>query len=326
MLPDDSAPRRILNPAQKILLYLVLGLARLLRLIGYRGLAALARLAGFCFWHLARKRRRSAVASIERHLGVERAEAERIARLSFSSNFLSFLEILFASSFTLYDNPRLSYPPAFGELAVSEGRPIMGVTCHLGAWELLAGILGQFRPDYPSLVAGRNQKSDLLTVLIHRLRSTGASASVGHRNIAALISKTLRDQGTAAFVVDHNANRDEAIFLPFLGEEASVNIGPAMLALRSKSLVMPLFLKRLRPGHYELILLDCLDPAELVGSIKERTRQIAEFYTRAAETFVRMAPEQWFWMHNRWKTKRPGWKKRALEQQNKEDANAPGNV
>lgn len=326
MLPDDDAPRRSLNPAQKILLCLALGLARLLRLPGYRGLALLAGLTGFCFWHLARKRRRLAVASIERHLAVEHAEAERIARLSFKSNFLSFLEILFASSFTLYGNPRLSYPAAFGELAVSKDRPIVGVTCHLGAWELLAGVLGQFRPDYPSLVAGRNQKSDLMTVLIHRLRSTGSSASVGHRNIAALISKTLRDKGTAAFVVDHNASRDEAIFLPFLGEEASVNVGPAMLSLRSKSIVMPLFLKRLKPGHYELVLLDCLDSAELVGSIKERTRQIAEFYTRAAETCVRMAPEQWFWMHDRWKTKPSGWKKRALEQLNKEDENASGNV
>jgi KDO2-lipid IV(A) lauroyltransferase len=313
MLPDDAALGRRLGPAQKALLCLVLALARLLRLLGYRGLALLARLAGFCFWRLGGKRRRFAVASIECHLGVDHREACRIARLSFNSNFLSFLEILLAPAFSIYGNPRLIYPPAFGELAVSKDRPILAVTCHLGAWELMAGMLGQFRPEYPSLVAGRNQRSDLLTVFIHRLRSTGNSASVGHRNIAGLVSRTLRDKGTVAFVVDHNSSRDEAIFLPFLGEIASVNIGPAMLALRSKALVMPIFLKRLAPGRYELVLLDCLDSATLTGSIRERTAQIAEFYTRAAETFVRQTPEQWFWMHNRWKTKPSGWKTRQPE-------------
>ena len=95
----------------------------------------------------------------------------------------------------------------------------------------------------------------------------------------------------------------EAFFLPFLGEEAAVNKGPAVLAVRAKALVWPIAL--IRDGdRYRIIIEEPLDTALLEGDAEEKALAVAAFYTEANERMVRRAPDQWFWMHNRWKTKR----------------------
>ena len=94
-----------------------------------------------------------------------------------------------------------------------------------------------------------------------------------------------------------------AVCLPFLGAEAAVNKGPAVLAIRAKALVWPIAL--IRDGdRYRIIIEEPLDTALLEGDAEEKALAVAAFYTEANERMVRRAPDQWFWMHNRWKTKR----------------------
>jgi KDO2-lipid IV(A) lauroyltransferase len=90
--------------------------------------------------------------------------------------------------------------------------------------------------------------------------------------------------------------------MPFLGEEAAVNAGPALLAVRGKALVWPVVLVR-EGKDYVFRLLKPLDTAELTGTREENIQTAARFYTDAIEEFIREHPEQWFWMHDRWKTK-----------------------
>ena len=117
------------------------------------------------------------------------------------------------------------------------------------------------------------------------------------------VLRALRKNGYAGFLADHNTSRSEAFFLPFLGEEAAVNKGPAVLAVRAKALVWPIAL--IRDGdRYRIIIEEPLDTALLEGDAEEKALAVAAFYTEANERMVRRAPDQWFWMHNRWKTKR----------------------
>jgi KDO2-lipid IV(A) lauroyltransferase len=81
-----------------------------------------------------------------------------------------------------------------------------------------------------------------------------------------------------------------------------VNIGPAVLAARADALVLPLFILR-REDHYLLLTDEPLDAATLPGNHEERAVAVARFYTEAVERRVRACPEQWFWMHKRWKTR-----------------------
>jgi KDO2-lipid IV(A) lauroyltransferase len=269
------------------------------------GIARIAKGAGNLYWLLARQRRAFAIASVMRHLGKNQTEAADIARRSMQSAAQSFLEMVFTKDFRLENNSRLRINSVFRKM-LAEDRPVVAVTGHIGAWELMAGILGQLRTGRPALVVVRNQKSPVFNAFLHQMRSRGNGASIGHRNASAAVMKALRQGGTACFLVDHNTLRQEAIFLPFLGETAAVNIGPALLALRGKSVVYPVFLFRAQNGIYELAATEPLDATALRGSIPERTRRIAEFYTEAVEQAVREHPEQWLWAHKRWKTRPAG--------------------
>jgi KDO2-lipid IV(A) lauroyltransferase len=297
---EESLAR--LGKAQKIKLAALYALAAVLRLLGLRGIRCPAGVAGALYWLFAVKRRNSAIAAIMRHLGKNKAEAARITRKSISSNALSFLEMLFTKSFPLENNPQLSVNAVFQRL-LNEDRPVVAATGHIGAWELMAALLGQFRTERPGLVVVRNQKSPVFNAFMHDMRSPGSSASIGHRHAAAVVLQALRAKGTACFLVDHNTLRQEAFFLPFLGEPAAVTLGPALLALRGKAVVYPVFLFRTEEQHYALTAMEPLDTTALRGSIAERTLRIAEFYTRSMEAAVRAHPEQWLWTHRRWKTR-----------------------
>jgi KDO2-lipid IV(A) lauroyltransferase len=300
---DQSLTR--LNKAQKIYLALLYALAAFLRLFGLRGIRILAGIAASIFWLLARKRRDFAIGSIMRHLGKNKAEATKIARASFYSNAQSFLEMLFTKSFTLDNNPLLHTNVIFREGMCKEEGPVVAVAGHFGAWELMASLLGAFRTRHPALIVVREQKSPVFNTFFHDMRSPGNSMSIGHRNAAAEVVNALREKGTACFLVDHNTLRKEAIFLPFLGEVAAVNLGPAILALRGKAKVYPVFLLRTPENRYTLEAAEPLDTSKLEGSIQERAAQIAEFYTCAVELAVKQHPEQWLWAHKRWKTRPP---------------------
>jgi KDO2-lipid IV(A) lauroyltransferase len=56
---------------------------------------------------------------------------------------------------------------------------------------------------------------------------------------------------------------------------------------------------------YEIVMMDPLDTSTLSGSISEKNKKIAEFYTQATEQIIYRHPEQWLWMHRRWKTRPP---------------------
>jgi len=181
-------------------------------------------------------------------------------------------------------------------------RPSVITTAHLGAWELLASLLGDVS-DHPRLTVVRTYKNKLMDYITTRLRSSHGADVIGHREAAFPVLRALRKNGYAAFLADHNTSRSEAFFLPFLGEEAAVNKGPAVLAIRAKALVWPIAL--IRDGdRYRIIIEEPLDTALLEGDAEEKALTVAAFYTEANERMVRRAPDQWFWMHNRWKTKR----------------------
>jgi KDO2-lipid IV(A) lauroyltransferase len=132
----------------------------------------------------------------------------------------------------------------------------------------------------------------------------------------------MRHQGMVGFLLDHNTSRKEAIFLPFFNDTAAVNMGPALLAARVKAMVYPVFLRRDGMRRYTLHMREPLDVAALEGSVSERVRQVAEFYTKAVEDEVRACPEQWLWMHDRWKTRPPEGGGFARKKKRDKDADA----
>ena len=299
---------------QKLVFQLLKAFGAVVRCAGFSGVTRMGRLMGRLIWRFVPSRRELAVASIMKHLGKSRAEAERIAFESFCQNGCSFLEIVLTRSFGL-DSPRLRFdPPELFEELKNCQRPIVAATAHFGSWELLASLLGQvYEEPRPRMVVVRRYDNPAVQEFIATCREATGAEMVGHRQAAMSVIRALHKKGIVAFLVDHNTRRRaEAEFIPFLGEEASVNAGPALLAVRSKALVWPVVLQR-DGEDYVFRLQKPLDTAELTGTREENIRETALFYTRAIEKFILDAPEQWFWMHERWKTKAKPEKNTAAE-------------
>ncbi|BDV01341.1 acyltransferase [Thermodesulfomicrobium sp. WS] len=266
--------------------------------------ASLGSALGRALWWLLPKRRGLAYASVHRRLGVPGPAAERIARESFRHTGMAFAEI-FQGRHTgprfLHEQVIVERPDLLTAL-FSSTRPAVVVSGHLGAWELLVALMALF-PHRPACqVVVRLPKSPFLRGLILHARNQARIRTVGHRDASAGVLAMLRAGGLAAFLVDHHCRQAEAERLLFLGREASVNRGPALLAVRAKAEVWPLFLVREpRIGSFRLLQESPLDTRGLTGDPAARVRSVCRFYTQAVEHAVCRYPEQWLWMHRRWK-------------------------
>ncbi len=265
---------------------------------------------GRLLWRWVPERREMATEAVARALDLPRAEAEAVARASFEHSGRSFLELFLTRRVDpRFVQERLTIvDPASWEAFLATDRPCIVASGHMGAWEIMVALCNLMVQGRPGMVVVRRPKDQALHEAMTRLRSHPGMVVVDHRQAALKVLRCLKKNGTVGFLVDHNTSTSEAVFLPFLQKIAAVNMGPALLALRGQALIQPLFVLRDGKGGYELHTEPYLDTRELTGSREERVAKAALFYTRAVERMVRLRPEQWYWLHKRWKTQPPqGW-------------------
>ena len=123
---------------------------------------------------------------------------------------------------------------------------------------------------------------------------------------ARSILKVLADGGTVGVLADHNTAIEEGVFVNFFGIPASTTSGLARLALRTDAAVVPGFLswdetRRKYPLEFHR-------PVELARTGNEEADIIENTarFSRVIENFIRAHPDQWLWIHKRWKTRPPG--------------------
>lgn len=265
---------------------------------------------GRLLWRLLPERRKLATEAIAAHLDLPRERAEALALESFQHSGRSFLEVFQIRRVDerfVHERLTIADPELFQAFRDSD-RPCVAISGHMGAWELMPGLCTRLVPERRALVVVRRPKDQALHETVTHLRTRSAVSIVEHRQTAPKVLRALKKRDIAAFLVDHNTGTSEAVFLPFLKKIAAVNMGPALLAIRGQAVIQPLFLLRERDGGYVLHTQPALDTRELTGSREEKIKKAALFYTQAVERVVRAHPEQWYWLHKRWKTQpEPGW-------------------
>jgi KDO2-lipid IV(A) lauroyltransferase len=270
---------------------------------GSAGRVAWGRRIGRILYRLDGKHRRLAIDNITRGLGVGGERAEAIARNNFEHLGLNMAEFAVMGR-RGGDDSRVTIEGLEGlARARSGGRGAFLLSGHFGNWELCASTLSQ---SLPLTVVARPMKNPLSEKLIRERREGSGMKVVGHRNSTKQILKCVAEGGVVAVLLDQNTHHREAVFVNFLGRPASVNFGLALLAAKTGAAVLPGFMVReeaLRHRGY------IGDPIELARR-KDRKEELgvnSARFTAALEGFVRRYPEQWFWVHNRWKNQpRPG--------------------
>jgi KDO2-lipid IV(A) lauroyltransferase len=180
--------------------------------------------------------------------------------------------------------------------AAAQGRGVLILTAHLGNWELLAAS-STLTPVPPSAIV-RPLDDPLLDAILERLRTRGGFEVIAKRHALADIRDALRRGRMIGVLLDQNASRREGVFVPFFGIPASTSKGLALIALRTGAPVVPGFIRREATGRHVVEFHPVLTPP-----VANDPLAYTRTFNEVIEAAIRRVPDQWFWVHRRWKTR-----------------------
>lgn len=213
------------------------------------------------------------------------------------------------SHFTRSDGARLTSliePVGLEHLVAAKerGRGVILFTGHVGAWELTSFGLSMLGHPLSFLV--RRIDNPKIEELIDRARAHRGNRSIDKRFAAREMLQILRQGGTLGILVDLNTLDREAIFVDFFGTAAATTFMVAKLALRTGAEVLPVFAPWDKSKQKFLLRIGPALSFEGTGDEPEDVRRWTQAFTKVVEDYVRRYPDQWLWIHRRWKTRPPG--------------------
>ncbi|MFQ5532291.1 MAG: lysophospholipid acyltransferase family protein [Candidatus Methylomirabilales bacterium] len=181
----------------------------------------------------------------------------------------------------------------------ARGQGVLYVTGHFGPWEYLPAF-STYWGDESLNVVTRPLDNPYLDRLLNALRRRWGSRTVEKREAMSLLMDVLRRGGRVGVLIDQHVSRREGVFVNFFGYPACTTTGPALLALRSGAAVIPIVVVREGRGRFRVLLGKEVSPPR-TGKVKEDVVALTAGMTEALEELIRRRPEQWFWVHRRWK-------------------------
>ncbi len=180
-------------------------------------------------------------------------------------------------------------------------RPVILLTGHCGNFELLGYALAAL--GFPSTALARPLDLPEFNDWLVRIRQRRGLQILTRRGAAGELPELLQAGERVCFIADQNAG-DKGLFVPFFNRLASVYKSIALLAMRFNTPIVCGHARRLTPGklHYRIEIADIIRPEHWAGQ-PDPLYYITARYTRAIEQMVRNAPEQYFWLHRRWKSR-----------------------
>jgi KDO2-lipid IV(A) lauroyltransferase len=187
---------------------------------------------------------------------------------------------------------------------LSRGRGVIFMTAHFGAWELSSFAHAVY--GYPLKFIVRPIDNPRVEKLISRYRTLSGNVPVQRRSAARDILKALRENEAVGILFDQNTTRSEGVFANFFGITAATTPAIALFALRTGAAVVPGFLiwdAALKKHRLRLDPpIELINTGDLEHDVLENTKQ----FNAILEGYVRKHPDQWLWIHRRWKTRPEG--------------------
>jgi KDO2-lipid IV(A) lauroyltransferase len=181
------------------------------------------------------------------------------------------------------------------EAALRQGRGVLFATAHFGNWELSAYAYALLAA--PMDVVVRPLDNPSIDALVERRRGLSGNRAIGKREYARAILKSLAANRAVGILVDQNSAAAEGVFVDFFGVKACAGVGFAKLAARSGAAVIPGF--AVWEKAEKRYVLRFLPRVEITGDAERDTQAVQSALERA----IRQYPDQWLWIHRRWKTR-----------------------
>jgi len=206
--------------------------------------------------------------------------------------------------FLRLDHKPLSYtvqnPAVFENIRKSE-TPVIGISCHLGNWEIFPRVF--IEQDIPFTAIAKPIHNPHINRFIEKKRlSSGVHIVYTKKRGLVRLTGPLKQNHTIGFLLDQNAGK-RGMKVPFLGFPASTFTGPALLCVRRNIPFFFAYSVRKEDGTYEVILEDLVYPEALSDNksdAKAAVEDILRLMNQKISAAVRKHPEQWFWFHRRW--------------------------
>jgi KDO2-lipid IV(A) lauroyltransferase len=190
--------------------------------------------------------------------------------------------------------------------AIGWERPtgVLILSGHFGNWELLVYAHG--RRGHPVTMVHRAMRNPLIDRWLHQVRGRAGTRLVRKARAATEVLRALREKQLLVLPFDQNSTRGLGVFVDFFGEPACTNAGIARIGLRAGAPVVPAFIVRqggsARHRVYVLPIIELENTGDPHADVERNTARLSAVF----EDMVRRFPEQWLWVHKRWKTRPDG--------------------
>lgn len=181
--------------------------------------------------------------------------------------------------------------------AQSKGKGILFLTGHCGNWELLS--LTASVKLFPITIIARPINNPYVNKYVERMRQRYGNKVIYKKDAIRPIIKTLKNNGVVGILMDQAVLSDEGYITDFLGRWAWTTKTPAIIARKTGAAALPVFIHRTKRGHRIRIYPEIvLSPTQdLESATIEDTKRFSSFI----EEYIREHPDEWLWIHRRWK-------------------------
>jgi len=284
-----------------MLKFILKGLCRLFGTLPLPAALALGRGMGWVYGSVIRHHRRDAEEALKRSLP-EKSDTERHQILKsmyrhLGMNVAEELRLVSLSNAYLEDHIRWENETPI-KTVLNAGKGMLVLTGHMGNWDLLCSIAPKF--NYPTTIITKNIKNTAINTVWMEIRNRFGLKFVPAHNSYRQCLSALRKNEIVGFAIDQNMIDTEGVFVDFFGKQACTTPGLAYMSAQSGAAVVPVFMIRLEQGRHLVKTLPAIPPPpdRAPATIKEYT----QLYTKVMEDIIRQYPDQWIWVHRRWKT------------------------
>jgi KDO2-lipid IV(A) lauroyltransferase len=266
---------------------------------------AIGRFLGWVWFYLLPIRRGVALDNVHRVFGdtLSRQEQRRIVRACFAHQTMMAVESLRMPGLTAARAEVLVARVGMEHYWAARrcGRGVILAMGHLGNYEILAasqGLLGE-----PVHAVVRDFKSAAVSRFVARARERTGYRTIPPRRSKDQIVATLARNEIVALLVDQHMPPHRGIVCELFGMLASTSPAPARFAFQTGAVILPVVVRRdrTRPGHHTLFVEPILELETPHPTLEENIRHNTERINRILERWIRERPEEWLWMHKRWK-------------------------
>jgi Kdo2-lipid IVA lauroyltransferase/acyltransferase len=184
--------------------------------------------------------------------------------------------------------------------ALALGKGVIGLTSHLGNWELLGGYISNFVVPI-SVIAEPIFDARVNQILIDARTHLGVN-TIYRRESGKSLLRVLRSNGFVGMLADQDIPTSESTFVNFFGKSALTPVGPASLSLHTGASIVPMFIHRLPDGSHQIVVEKALEYTK-TGDQQKDIHDLTQLWSDVVERFISQTPEQWVWLHDRFKTR-----------------------